>query len=119
MTATQELVVPRSMPITLAILYFLLSTQDRRTPKRSGFGRYGFWGSRRMSSGPPGPRALEIGIAVRFRKAGAYIFGSIRHRKRLMGHILDHNLGCGVFPVVPPPVSDGFFGPFFQPRRTL
>ena len=36
-TATQELVVPRSMPITLAMCH-VLSSQNRRTPERSGLG---------------------------------------------------------------------------------
>ena len=34
MTATQELVVPRSMPMTLAIVHTLIVSRDREAPKR-------------------------------------------------------------------------------------
>src|ERR1700722_12122450 len=39
MTATQELVVPRSMPITLAILSIPIFSRDREAPKRPGPGK--------------------------------------------------------------------------------
>ena len=47
MTATQELVVPRSIPITLPMIALPFDPQDHQTPKRSGT-----WADRF----PPGPR---------------------------------------------------------------
>jgi hypothetical protein len=47
MIATQELVVPRSIPITLAMIALPFDPQDHRIPRRSGKWADGF---------PPGPR---------------------------------------------------------------
>src|SRR5580704_16205232 len=51
MTATQELVVPRSMPMTLAMYFYPHVSRDREAPKRPGHGE-----PHLLIDAPSGPR---------------------------------------------------------------
>src|SRR5271169_288173 len=83
MTATHELVVPRSMPITFAISFSPVHLQDRRAPKRPGPEKH--FAARSQAAG----LALPIPISQRQISAGQISADSARicARTRQSGRI--------------------------------
>src|SRR5215207_9422536 len=51
-TATQELVVPRSIPMTLPMFYFLFSAAGRPDPRMASEGKFPRWTMRKLLRPP-------------------------------------------------------------------